>query len=124
MIAISENRPSPWPILAAIWQMSDAQPERWYNAVAAVERAAHPRQGVLVTTITPPRRIVWSTDRVDLADPFQRQWYLRQVLTYGRAEDIAGIDLEEVARLLEALDLPPHVHSLWAYFLESRSVAR
>ncbi len=73
-----------------------------------------------MTIITPPRYIVWSTDQVDLADPFQRKWYLRQVLTHGRAEDIAGLDLEEVARLLDDLNLPPHVHSLWEFFLDGR----
>jgi hypothetical protein len=34
-----------------------------------------------------PRHIVWSTDQIDLDDPFQRRWYLRQALTHGRAEE-------------------------------------
>ena len=70
--------------------------------------------------ISPPRHIVWSADRLDLGDPFQRAWYIRQVIEHGRAEDIAQLDLEEVARLLDTLDLPPHLHRLWARFLESR----
>jgi len=67
--------------------------------------------------ITPPRHIVWSTDRVDLSDPFQRQWYIRQVLMHGRSEDIRGLDLGEVAALLDDLRLPPDVHRLWKKFL-------
>jgi hypothetical protein len=77
-----------------------------------------------MTSFSPPKHIVWSTDRLDLADPFQRKWYIRQVIEHGRAEDIASLDLDEVARLLDELNLPPHLHSLWARFLEPRHVAR
>jgi hypothetical protein len=73
--------------------------------------------------ITPPRHIVWSTDRVDLGDPFQRRWYIRQVLLHGRAKDVRGLDLDEVASLLNGLRLPPHLHRLWKGFLESRAHA-
>jgi hypothetical protein len=73
--------------------------------------------------ITPPRYIVWSTDQVDLADPFQRRWYIRQVLLHGRAEDIRSLDLAEVAALLDDLDLPPDLQQLWKSFLEARSHA-
>jgi hypothetical protein len=76
-----------------------------------------------MTTIVPPRHIVWSTDHVDLADPFQRTWYIRQVIEHGRADDIAQLDLDEVAALLDELNLPPHLHRLWADFLEARRAA-
>jgi hypothetical protein len=66
-----------------------------------------------------PRNIVWSTDKIDTTDPFQRRWLLRQILTNGRAEDVCALDLQEVRRELEHLDLPPHLHSLWKSFLES-----
>jgi len=66
-----------------------------------------------------PRYIVWSTDRIDTADPFQRRWLLRQILTHGRAEDVRALDMQEVERELETLDLPPHLNSLWKHFLES-----
>jgi hypothetical protein len=66
-----------------------------------------------------PRYIVWSTDRIDTADPFQRRWLLRQILTHGRAEDVRALDMQEVERELETLDLPPHLYSLWKNFLES-----
>ena len=66
-----------------------------------------------------PLHVVWSTDKVDLADPFQRKWYIRQVLLHGRAEDIRTLDLEEVASLVDDLNLPPHLHKLWKSFLES-----
>ena len=71
-----------------------------------------------------PRHIVWSTDRIDLSDPFQRTWYLRQVLMHGRAEDIRALDLDEVARRLDDLDLPPAIYHLWRRFLETRHAER
>jgi len=42
------------------------------------------------------------------------------VLTHGRAEDISALDLDEVAHLLDVLNLPPHLTDLWKRFLESR----
>ncbi len=64
--------------------------------------------------IKPKRYIVWSTDKeIDLDDPFQRKWYIKQVLTYGRAEDIATIDWNEIKELLPELELPKDVKSLW-----------
>ena len=74
--------------------------------------------------IHPPHNIVWSTDAVDLSDPFQRKWYIRQVLLHGRAQDIRALDLEMVASLLEDLNLPPDLYRLWKTFLETRSHAR
>jgi hypothetical protein len=71
--------------------------------------------------ITPPRHIVWSTDSVDLSDPFQRQWYIRQVLLHGRSEDIRTLDLDEVATMLDDLSLPLHLYRLWKPFLERRT---
>jgi len=73
--------------------------------------------------IKPPRHIVWSTDTLDLTDPFQRTWYLRQVLMYGRAQDIRDLDLDEVARQLDDLHLPPALHDLWRRFLKVRHAA-
>jgi hypothetical protein len=77
-----------------------------------------------MTIFSPPRHLVWSTDRLDLADPFQRKWYIRQIIEHGKAKDVASLDLDEVACLLDELNLPPHLHSLWSRFLESRHVAR
>jgi len=74
--------------------------------------------------IHPPHNIVWSTDAVDLSDPFQRKWYIQQVLLHGRAQDIRTLNLEEVASLLEDLNLPPDLYRLWKTFLETRSHAR
>ena len=73
--------------------------------------------------IHPPRHTVWSTDCVDLTDPFQRRWYIRQVLVYGRAEDVRTLDLDEVASRLDDLSLPPHLYRLWQVFLEARANA-
>ena len=71
-----------------------------------------------MTVIPAPRHIVWrTTDRPDLADPFQRKWYIRQVIEHGKAEDVANLDLAEVARLLDELNLPPYLLSLWCALL-------
>jgi hypothetical protein len=77
-----------------------------------------------MTVIHPPRHIVWSTDQLDLSDPYQRRWFLRQVLTQGRAEDIRTLDLGEIRRELENLDLPPEVYSLWKSFLTTGHAKR
>jgi hypothetical protein len=60
---------------------------------------------------------VWSTDSTALDDPFQRRWYIRQALLYGKAEDIRQLDFAEVARLLDELRLPPYLENLWRDFL-------
>lgn len=73
--------------------------------------------------ISPPRYIVWSTDKVDLSDPFQKKWYLRQVLIYGRAEDIRQLDFNEVAKNLDDLNLPKDIHHLWTSFLKAQENA-
>ncbi len=75
-----------------------------------------------MTVVHPPRHVVWSTDQLNLSDPYQRRWYLRQVLTHGRAEDIRTLDLDEVRGELESLDLPLDVYSLWKAFLKTRHV--
>ncbi len=68
----------------------------------------------------PKRYLVWSKNEIDLSDPFQRLWYLQQVLTRGRAEDIAQLDWEEIRSLLPRLNLPPDIHRLWEnYFAAS-----
>lgn len=71
-----------------------------------------------------PRYIVWSTDQVDPSDPFQRRWLLRQTLLHGRAQDIRALDFDEVHRELDALDLPPHIDSLWRTYLSQRDERR
>jgi len=72
------------------------------------------------TLINPPRHLVWSTDQVDLDDPFQRRWYLQQVLTHGTAEDIRHLDLDEVEQQLDNLMLPPDIERLWRSYLKIR----
>ena len=61
----------------------------------------------------PKRYIVWSTDEVDLNDPFQKIWFIKQVLTHGRAEDIAALDWDEVRTLMPELGLPGEIATLW-----------
>jgi len=61
---------------------------------------------------TATHRLDDAADRADLADPFQRKWYIRQIIEHGKAEDVAELDLDEVSRLLEELNLPPYLDSL------------
>ncbi len=61
----------------------------------------------------PKRYIVWSKNEIDLNDQFQRKWYIQQVLMYGRTEDIALLDLDEIKILLQQLNLSPIVKNLW-----------
>ena len=68
--------------------------------------------------VHPPRHLVWSTDTIDLSDPFQKRWLLRQTLMRGRAEDIRALELEEIRQGLDLLDLPKEIESLWQRYLE------
>ena len=70
--------------------------------------------------VKPPRHLVWSTNEIDLDDPFQKRWFLQQVLTHGMAEDIRSLDKDEVAREIDHLQLPADIESLWRRFLETR----
>jgi len=65
----------------------------------------------------PKRYIVWSKKEIDLDDPWQRKWYIRQVLTQGKAENIAELDWEEVRVVLKDISLPPPVSKLWENYL-------
>ncbi len=67
--------------------------------------------------IRPPRYIVWSVDEVDLSDPFQYRWYLRQVLLHGREADVRQLDKTELARCLDELHLPEPIYQLWKRYL-------
>jgi hypothetical protein len=71
-----------------------------------------------------PHYIVWSTDHLQLDDPFQRRWLLKQTLTHGRAEDIRKLSLNEIALELDSLNLPDEVYSLWKHYLEYRNVRK
>ena len=62
----------------------------------------------------PKRYIVWFRDKeIDLNDPFQKKWFIEQVLTYGKAEDIRELNWEEIEELLPHLRIPERVRSLW-----------
>lgn len=68
----------------------------------------------------PKRYIVWSREELDLSDPFQRNWYIKQVLTHGRAEDVAALDWDELKGLLPQLDLPEEIATLWKEYFRAR----
>ena len=72
--------------------------------------------------IRPPRHIVWSTDEIDLSDPFQRRWYVKQVILHGRTEDVAKLDLHDVAEVIDDPSIPPEVRKLWKRLLERRGI--
>jgi hypothetical protein len=74
--------------------------------------------------IQPPRYIVWSTDTVNLRDPFQRRCLLRQTLMRGRAEDIGALTRADIKRELNQLDLPKEIESLWRRYLEYSDARR
>ena len=61
----------------------------------------------------PKRYIVWSKKEIDLEDIWQKKWYIKQVLTNGRAEDVKELDWDEVKTLLEEIELPQDVKRLW-----------
>jgi hypothetical protein len=69
--------------------------------------------------VRPKRYIVWSKERVDLSNPFQKKWYVQQVLTHGRAEDVAALDWNELESLLPGIQLPPRVRRLWEDYFAS-----
>lgn len=63
---------------------------------------------------------MWFTNKeIDLNDPFQKKWYLEQVLSHGRAEDIAELDWDEIKKVLSELHLPIRVFKLWRAYFES-----
>ena len=68
----------------------------------------------------PKRYIVWSKNEIDLEDAWQRKWYIKQILSHGRAEDIAQLDWEEVKLLLFELDLPENVRTLWKSYFNAK----
>jgi len=61
----------------------------------------------------PKRYIVWSKDKIDLRDAWQKKWYIKQVLINGRTEDIVLLDWEEVKCILHELELPLYIKNLW-----------
>jgi hypothetical protein len=72
-----------------------------------------------------PRHIVWSTDKaenIDLDEPENRRWWIKQVLMNGRMEDIVALDFDEVEKILPGLYLPRPIKKLWSdYFAKRRS---
>jgi hypothetical protein len=85
-----------------------------------MENKSYNLQNYLMKSFHPNAYIVWSTDQIDMSDPFQHCWYIQQVLTHGRMEDIRTLSLEEVAAVLNDIILPDEVRSLWQVFLETR----
>lgn len=68
----------------------------------------------------PKRYIVWSKKEIDLEDMWQRKWYIRQVITHGRAEDVSLLDWEEIKRLIGELNLPVEIKRLWENYFNAQ----
>ena len=65
--------------------------------------------------------IIWSTKKeLDPNDPWQRKWYLKQVLMHGRAEDIAELDWDMLKGLVAEMDLPKEVGRLWENYFDAQ----
>jgi hypothetical protein len=70
----------------------------------------------------PKPYIVWSKKDINLNSPYQKRWYIKQVLLHGRAEDVAELNWNEVKVLLDRLDLPKNIYRLWRnYFATTQS---
>jgi hypothetical protein len=67
--------------------------------------------------MTPERHIVWSTNELDLSNPFQKKWYIEQVLQHGKSEDIRKLDWNELKEMLPSLELPEEIKSFWQRYL-------
>ena len=68
----------------------------------------------------PKRYIVWSKKEIDLEDRWQRKWYIQQVITHGRAEDVSLLDWEEIKRLIGELNLPVVIKRLWENYFNAQ----
>ena len=68
----------------------------------------------------PKRYIVWSKNEIDLENPWQRKWYIQQVLSHGRSEDVAQLDWEEIRMVLEEISLPQEVRNLWEDYFNAK----
>lgn len=71
-------------------------------------------------TFKPKRYIVWSKDKIDLNDKWQKKWYIKQVLNYGKASDIKALNLSEVEMMLKDLNLTPEVKQLWESYFDAK----
>lgn len=70
--------------------------------------------------VRPLRHVMRSERGLDLSDPWQRRWYMKQMLVHTRAEGVARLHWEESGRLLPELDLPRGVCPLWENCFNSR----
>ena len=68
----------------------------------------------------PKRYIVWSKNQIDLEDPWQKKWYIQQVLSYGRSKDVAQLDWEEISLFLREISLPQEVRGLWEDYFNAK----
>ena len=66
------------------------------------------------------RHIVWSKKEIDLNDDFQKRWYMQQVLTCGRTEDIQELNWKEIKENLHYITLPREVKKLWENYFNAK----
>lgn len=69
------------------------------------------------------KHIYWSTDRsieVDLDDPDQKKWWIKQVLSNGTMADVRELDLQDIAACIDQIHLPKPIRALWKYYFDTR----
>ena len=73
-----------------------------------------------MTLMDRKKHIVWFADieELDLDNPRDKKWWLKQVLQKGRIEDIKELDFDEVERFLPELYLPRAIRKLWEDYFE------
>ena len=53
-------------------------------------------------------------------DPFQKSWYIQQVLQHGNASDISKLNWDELKKDLPAYHLPKEIYSLWKRYFDAK----
>ncbi len=70
------------------------------------------------------KHIYWSTEgtvSVDLSDPVQKRWWIKEVLMNGTMEDIRQLNWNDIRDALPHIYLPRPVRALWTDYFASRN---
>lgn len=73
-----------------------------------------------VDLLVDKKHIVWyaKVTASKLKNPWYQRWFLGEVLSHGRSEDIAKLDWKAIYQALPVLDIPQNVRSLWKNYFE------
>jgi hypothetical protein len=75
-------------------------------------------KGEGTVVIYPPRHIVLSTNGVDLSDPFQRKWYIRQIVS---SQKVGANPCGRLAGQAQGLPLPQVIEKIRQILLHGRA---